>query len=683
MVRPTVESHPPERRSLPSRDINEHTIEDAYVQFILYANPGVVADTTELRRAFRSPPRSDGKSFNTYTIWQLIRKLDYKEIKTWAQLAIELGVEPPSAEQSGQKLQQYAVRLKKWLHALHIDAFFEYCLNKPHTYYTQLPTASREEPEEGRDGVPIEEDLALRALLPEWRPKRGRRKADKDSDPNSQMSTSKRPRLDTSASVDSEHVESRSAVFPQSAIPWSAFPDDLEQHEPWSLASAISAGHVTITQRLTSQHSSDHMDTAFRRRAGRSPSAYPRSAVTPGHDSAQKRREREPHSAITPSATKARSRRRHGPAVSSAWLNSSSSNTGKHRGRPPNNRFVQDGPYSTFPVNPQLEDSTSHLFTGNLNPHEKPSYSRSASSPDMVAKAPLQTARLTQPMHGVRPGRLQLQVPQHSSGPIRLATPPTLMVNGDSDNPLSPISGYHGRRDSAEFFRNPEDLEESSIPSKSGYQRLDAVLQFTVEDVCRAFASRLVRSKIIGRPMALSIEEAKLIAIKTVESICRANQERLSNALLPVRCAYLLGVEKEMGCGIGANQFITIRAVLQPATSSKSRKQNAADMRESYDYTVSIDASESNNFSSNIQIRNIIVPVQSAPEAVHDQFDALRESLKTFYENSMSDDRQEDPAGLDAPWKDRFVDMEQNMRVKEEQLQKLRRMMLEVVMAGD
>lgn len=105
-----------ESRTLPSRDITDDTIDDAYVLFILYCNPNVPSsvDTSELRKTFRCPPRSDGKSFSVFALFELIRKLDNKELKTWIQLAIELGVEPPSAEkkQSTQKVQQYAVRLK-------------------------------------------------------------------------------------------------------------------------------------------------------------------------------------------------------------------------------------------------------------------------------------------------------------------------------------------------------------------------------------------------------------------------------------------------------------------------------------------------------------------------------------------------------------------------------------------
>jgi hypothetical protein len=105
-----------ERRSLPTRAVTDDNFDDAYVDFIMYCNPTVAldTDTTELRKIFRAPPKSDGKSFSTFTLFQLIGKLEQKEIKTWAQLALDLGVEAPSSEkgQSAQKVQQYAVRLK-------------------------------------------------------------------------------------------------------------------------------------------------------------------------------------------------------------------------------------------------------------------------------------------------------------------------------------------------------------------------------------------------------------------------------------------------------------------------------------------------------------------------------------------------------------------------------------------
>ena len=104
------------RRVLPDKNVTEATIEQAYVDFIFYCNPGVPADADDepLRDAFRSPPRSGGKSFNIFVLYQLIGALESKELKSWTELALKLGVEPPDQEKGGssQKIQQYAVRLK-------------------------------------------------------------------------------------------------------------------------------------------------------------------------------------------------------------------------------------------------------------------------------------------------------------------------------------------------------------------------------------------------------------------------------------------------------------------------------------------------------------------------------------------------------------------------------------------
>ena len=103
-------------RALPTVEITDQSIDDAYVNFILYCNPYVPDDinTSELRKGFRSPPMGDGKRFSPFILFNLISRLERKEIKTWTQLVVELGVERPdlAKNQSTQKIQQYAARLK-------------------------------------------------------------------------------------------------------------------------------------------------------------------------------------------------------------------------------------------------------------------------------------------------------------------------------------------------------------------------------------------------------------------------------------------------------------------------------------------------------------------------------------------------------------------------------------------
>lgn len=106
----------PNDRPPPSRDVSDVTIDDTYAAFILYCNPNfpTTTDTSELTKLFRLPPKSDGTAFSTWTLFELIRRFDSKDIKTWTQLALELGVKPPDIDQgqSTQKVQQYSVRLK-------------------------------------------------------------------------------------------------------------------------------------------------------------------------------------------------------------------------------------------------------------------------------------------------------------------------------------------------------------------------------------------------------------------------------------------------------------------------------------------------------------------------------------------------------------------------------------------
>ena len=110
----------PSDRILPSTEVTNETLDDAYVQFILYCNPSISADvdTADLRKGFRAPPRSDHKYFDTFVLFGLISRLESKNIKTWTDLVVELGVELPdvSKNQSTQKVQQYAVRLKVSFH---------------------------------------------------------------------------------------------------------------------------------------------------------------------------------------------------------------------------------------------------------------------------------------------------------------------------------------------------------------------------------------------------------------------------------------------------------------------------------------------------------------------------------------------------------------------------------------
>ena len=59
-----------------------------------------------------------------------------------------------------------------------------------------------------------------------------------------------------------------------------------------------------------------------------------------------------------------------------------------------------------------------------------------------------------------KPSKLQLQVPDNPGGPVRLATPPTVLINGETDRPMP---YRHERRSSADFFNQIDEVTEDEV----------------------------------------------------------------------------------------------------------------------------------------------------------------------------------------------------------------------------
>ncbi|KAJ4289794.1 hypothetical protein N0V90_011125 [Kalmusia sp. IMI 367209] len=595
----------PTDRPAPSRDVSDDTLDEAYATFILYCNPNfpTTTDTSELTRLFRTPPKSDGKAFDTWALFELIRKFDSKEIKTWTQLALDLGVERPDTDkgQSTQKVQQYSVRLKRWMRAMHIDAFFEYMLGKQHPYYLQIPPPHNPFPENGRDGVPLEEDLAIRALDPKYRPKRGRRKADEgedDVDMGDPTPPPKRPQLDTS-------IPFGNVLQPQSAYPSSAHPDNMEgflgAHDPWTasaitpssaMTAASAPGRMNPNKNLTPYSASPMSGQQLRWRLNTQDNPttpHPLSAVTP--HSAHPDFFDEPQSAITPSSSK-RSRRRHGPAVSSAWPSNSSSSTGKLRGRPPSNRSVRDGPFVTFPANPKTKEGPTidvNRNPGNLTPiveraqSDPPAAEQHFRFPPTPASAVSPTTIDAHiPNSSQRPHRLSLQVPQNVGNPVRLVTP-TVLVNGEQNVGSNTGIASTTTRANTEpqssgtlFEQTPEPLNpqqhppvpaQLATPSQPSPRTQSQVATSTPspipspapESLKRALVAELIRAPLSGRRKRLSGTEAKNLATSILSplftkpgpSTTTAPAKVMSDQLLGIAISSCLGLTSAVGLGIG------------------------------------------------------------------------------------------------------------------------------------
>ena len=542
---------------------------------------------------------------------------------------------------------------------MHVDAFFEYCLGHPHPYYTQLPPPNTTI-SESRDGVPLEEDLALRALVPEWKPKRGRKRAEeKDYD---EEPSNKRPQLDTSEStLQPVSCTTQSASFPHSAIPFSAFPDDIESSDPW-MAAASSFG--TDNSDRSAQQGQElrwrHLDREV------SPAGYPQSAVIP-------RGQRvfpstEPKSAVTPCNEKPRSRRRHGPAVSSAWLSNSGASNGKTRGRPPSKGTVS-GPFSSFPVNPiRTQQPVVNQQPDVKQPHR---IIFDSESPYQQSPTPLVPTN-------VRPSKLQLQVPQHPGAPVRLATPPTLLVNGVDDSDRSHPEGEN---------KHPVNGPSVSAGPNTPFQndnKPGSRANLSVDDVIRKLSTELLGSKLIGRSAPLSSDEAQALASSMVKNLVGLySKSPLGSPILMT--ALHLGQGHHFGFTEETPGPITINVNSSPSNHVEpSTLMDANNPSQTPAYTVSYEYQHPSHISTKVICSDIHIDNVGGvqPNNTNRSRDMLNNVsvLDDMADAEFEVDFPEDDMS-DATWKQRYLKLRAQLQKKDRALMQYKRKILESVMA--
>lgn len=325
---------------------------------------------------------------------------------------------------------------------MHVDAFFEYLRGQSHVYWSQLPTQDDPVPEE-RDGVPNEEDLALRALLPETRPKRGRKRAE-EKEPDASGETrnvARRRRVDSHPLPETvRDYWSRDTPEERRADPFDERKMLEARLEAWAAAgTAPLAGepHHRASEPHISTASPDfHQDRrqthpVYRRPADKSPNInhFSPSAVE--------------HADSLETAT--RPRRRTGTVVSAAWRSSGAAEGSKLRGRPPNNRNLSDGPYTTFPIIPELR-------TSQTAPSLEPAQSSITLTPRpelwSSAVGNRENTNMGSGDNGPLSHKLRLPLPipnrpvKNGSPHYQQITPPALPINTPSPNAYTPCTNF-------------------------------------------------------------------------------------------------------------------------------------------------------------------------------------------------------------------------------------------------
>lgn len=303
---------------------------------------------------------------------------------------------------------------------MHVKSFFEYLMGITNDYWTSIPSDPNPIGHSMRDGVAVEDDMALRALLPHIRPKRGRKRPESEDPSNP---AAQRQRLSPGSAVDDARHQQwqNTPIDPRSAMPLDAVQTPASAWPP----------HDTAQTPLT---------------------RWPASAVTPSTRNHFWDENVDPGSAVTPSKAKTGSQRRGAKNVSSAWKLGGQEPSIKTRGRPPVNRTPIDTPSTIHAAWPGVHDysqpssespvpapaqHTNATPNHSLTSHDSHADSQQTQSdstgqrddhlPPPAPQAAFQQYQLPQQQVGQRPSRpsISLQVPERHGGSVRLATPPS------------------------------------------------------------------------------------------------------------------------------------------------------------------------------------------------------------------------------------------------------------------
>lgn len=357
---------------------------------------------------------------------------------------------------------------------MHVDAFFEYLIGRESPYWTEIPPGHVPVAELERDGVAAEDDMALRALLPQIKPRRGRRKPEDDE-------TGKSPSQRPSPQAE----EDGSGGQGNTTEPWTAQPDGrggVFLFPPAADPSRLNPSAPTWGNEIVQTPMSAY--------------PIPQSAITPSTRNAFWAD--EPRSALTPLKPRSASRRHGAKVVSSAWRSGGIGATGKTRGRPPINRGANvEGPFSAFPTSDgpvfrfpsptsgkdNLPSSSAVAPTSNPasinNNNTAPPELPAPPAPQDPPPQPTQTVNHFSPIQESAPTRpakrrmLSLQVPERKGGEVRLATPPlpepatapVVMINGQSAEPHGqPVLGAFNDQIGGMPTEIPGAIASDSVP---------------------------------------------------------------------------------------------------------------------------------------------------------------------------------------------------------------------------
>lgn len=555
---------------------------------------------------------------------------------------------------------------------MHVDAFFDYCLGHPHPYYNSR--VSNDHEEDIADAVPKEEDLALRALFPEWKPKKGRKKA------MDELRPSKKSRLDT------QNVGAHTGN--STYAPWSAMPDDFEQHDDWGTNSVFStSGRAENVRHTDPSQACQRWDFSGPPQRS-SPLRYPQSAVIPRFKNQDVLFEREPRSAITPNSTNRLyyNRSFDQPAIRS-WIpprevgSDDSSNQQQLDTSNGGNPTVTLCPGMTMAYEPSLGQANCDPLCAGSNNHEVTG--NAGREPNGSFVHPTATVS--------RPVKLQLQVPRGSpKPPIRLATP-QLLINGEFRQPSTFIETQTLRDVAGQRIHNAQDSHDLHSGA-SLRPNIQTPLQSSAfpNSIAHMFSHDIQRGR-VSDGSALSEKNASAIAEAIIKQIISQCSPNCSSETLVVYCATYLGLGSQLGLGSRREGPLYIKILPEEGPTPRFRDMDSiptpstaldksAYSRSRTQCIINYDLLISPGFTMKTTIHvTVFLDLRThtkSSDSLHVDR-TTRNKLPTALEDS---DEELLLAGSGVDWKQRYLNLKRQIRKRDAALKLYKKNILEAVM---
>lgn len=293
-----------------------------------------------------------------------------------------------------------------------------------------------------------------------------------------------------------------------------------------------------------------------------------------------------------------------------------------------------------------------------------------------------------------RAGRLSLQVPAHTGGPVRLATPPRVLLNGETNESergltQSPIGD-------ADLVPNPPSSQQPNNRRPLTFADKD-MPGFAFGTLKRALSSDLLRAEIIGRNHRLSGDEARRLADTVLERFNVPTQDGPSprDDIARLTAASWLGLGDHMnvplGPATGHNKRLSVtRFRVDPDGYEELAPPHlppSSDIRDIFDlsWTVSMGGCNGNFSLTGLRLSNV---QQKVGEDTHDALlTQFSEAAKMLGVDQPRIDKAMRATALGAraggeeiDWKSRCMALEFSSRVAKGELDRVKERMIERVL---